>query len=238
MAEHLLCWVPPPGAARHPPRRGGGKKVRTVECPTSYRKIGSHFPGSTLLCRASYRKTGAHFSGSTLASRDAHVARQRWLFRAAVDDEVMSLRLPADGLVDGAIERIIIAAGPQRRPQFSSVVLAEAHVKGSRARQAYPVAALAEIVRHRGDEADPATGFLDADVTRRTAGAVGNILERPSTHEAGPNDRQGQELIGPIAVDVAERHGLDQGQIEAASVAEPDKVLDFILVHVLQGDRV
>ena len=67
------------------------------------------------------------------------------------------------------------AAGPsvaQRGAEIDHVLLAEAHVELAGRGEPDAVAALAEIVAHRRDEAEKAVGFLDEIVAGRAAGAV------------------------------------------------------------------
>ena len=72
----------------------------------------------------------------------------------AVDDEVVALGLARDRLLDGALEALVALGGAQRRAQVGGVLLAEAHVERAGAGDADAVAALAEIVGQRRDEAD------------------------------------------------------------------------------------
>ena len=114
----------------------------------------------------------------------------------------------------------------------------EAHVHLAGAGHAHPIARFAEIVRHRRDEADPAAGLLDADVAGRAAGAIRQVGQRPARAKAGAHQRERQILVGAIAVDVAERHGLDQGEIEALGAAPGDHPVELVLVDALQRDHV
>jgi hypothetical protein len=65
-------------------------------------------------------------------------------------------------------------SGARRSAQ--QLFLAQAHVERAGARQAHAVAAFAEIMRHRRDEAELAAGLLDLDIAGRATGLVGNIL--------------------------------------------------------------
>src|SRR5882724_7671148 len=136
---------------------------------------------------------------------------------AAVDDEIVPLRLACDGVVDGAIEQGIVIGAAKRRAQVGCIVLTKAHVERAGACQPYTVAAFAEIVRERRDESQTSAGLGDTNISRRTAGAIITLLQSEVVGQAGANERQGQILIHAIAVDLAERHGLDQREIEAAS---------------------
>ena len=90
--------------------------------------------------------------------------------RAPVDDEVVALRLARDRLVDRRVDEIVALRGAQRRAQVGGVLLAEAHVERAGAGEAHAIAALAEIMRQRRDEAEPPAGLGDAHIARRAAG--------------------------------------------------------------------
>ena len=83
---------------------------------------------------------------------------------------------------------------------------------------AHAVAAFAEIVRHRRDEAEPPAGLLDPHIAGRAAGPVGDVVEREALEQPRATQRQRQILVGAVAVDLAHRHGLDQRQVHAAAV--------------------
>ena len=55
-----------------------------------------------------------------------------------------------------AVQRRVVGAGAQHAAEIGGIVLAEAHVQRAGAGQPHPVAAFAEIMRHRRDEADAA----------------------------------------------------------------------------------
>ena len=117
------------------------------------------------------------------AAGPTHVARDRRPIVVAVDDEVVALGLATDGLGNGGVDEVVALGGAQRCAQISSVVLSEAHVERACAGEAHPVAAFAEIVGERRDEAEAATGFLDAHITGRTTGFVGNVVQRELVHQ-------------------------------------------------------
>src|SRR5215472_4355157 len=104
----------------------------------------------------------------------------RWLGVAAVDDEIMALGLARNRFVDRRLEQRVIRACPQWRAQMSTVVLAEAHIKCAGAGEPHAVAALAEIMSHRRDEAEAAASLTHGVVTRRAARAVIGLIERPA----------------------------------------------------------
>jgi len=93
-------------------------------------------------------------------------------------------------------------------------------------------------VGHGRDEAEAAAGFLHAHVAGRAAGAVVEIRQRIARREAGPHERERQELVDALPVDLAERHDLDQGQVHAPAMGPFQQRLDFLLVHALERDRV
>ena len=65
---------------------------------------------------------------------------------AAVNDEIMTLRLARDGLADCCNEEIVPLRSAQRRAQISRVFVPQAHVKRACAGHPHAVASLAEIV--------------------------------------------------------------------------------------------
>src|ERR1700704_5103207 len=106
------------------------------------------------------------------AAGDAHMAADARAVVPAIDDEVVALRLQADGAVDRGTEQVVVGGGPQRLPQIGSILVAEAGMQGAGTGDPHPVAGLAEIMGHRRDEAELATGLADANVTRGTAGII------------------------------------------------------------------
>src|SRR3569832_1343762 len=75
------------------------------------------------------------------AACERHGARQRRLGMAAIDDEVVPLRLAPDRFVDGAVENGGILRSPQRLAQIGRVVLAVAHEQRPGTGEAHAVAA-------------------------------------------------------------------------------------------------
>src|SRR5207248_9595315 len=90
---------------------------------------------------------------------------------AAVDDEVVALRLAVDRLADRRFEHFVAFGLAQRRAPSRCILLADAHEKGAGAGQSHAVAALAETVGHRRDEAEPSAGSSYGAVARGPAGA-------------------------------------------------------------------
>ena len=102
----------------------------------------------------------------------------------------------------------------------------------------HPVTGLAEIMRHRRDEAELAAGLGNADVAGWAAGIVVEVGQRVVLGEAGTQKRQRYILIDPAFTDVAHRHHFDQRQRHAFAVRPFHQRGDFFLVHVLERHRV
>src|ERR1700759_5222802 len=89
---------------------------------------------------------------------------------AAIDDEVVALGLEADGAVDRGAEQFVVAGGAQRLAQGGGGFLSPTNVQRAGAGDPDPVTGLAEIMRHRRDEAELAAGLADAHVAGRAPG--------------------------------------------------------------------
>src|SRR5882757_2880986 len=74
------------------------------------------------------------------AAGHAHVARHRRALGAAVDDEVVALRLAQDRGVDRGVDEIVALGGAQRRAQVGGVFLPEAHIKRAGAGEPHAIA--------------------------------------------------------------------------------------------------
>ena len=156
----------------------------------------------------------------------------------AVDHEIMALRLARDRFADRAVQLVVVEAFAHRRPQVRRVVLTETHVKHPGASQADAVARLAKIMGERRDEADLAAGFLDRDVSGRTAAAIIGLFQRPGLRQACAHQGQGQVLFQAIGTDIAHRHDLDDGHVVALVAAPGDHAVEFKFVDAAQGDGV
>src|SRR5690349_13661750 len=104
------------------------------------------------------------------------MARDRGPLVTAIDDEVVALGLAANRFVDGGIEEVVGFRGAQWLAQIGGVFLAETHKERAGAGDPHPIAGLAEIMRERGDEAEPAAGFRNAHIARRPAGPIVDIV--------------------------------------------------------------
>ncbi len=95
-----------------------------------------------------------------LAAGDAHVPIDRRRLRPPVDDEVVTPRLARDGLDDRGVEQRVVSRCPERCAQVRVIFLAQAHIELAGARHPHAIAAFAEIVRQRRDEAETAARSL------------------------------------------------------------------------------
>ncbi len=115
-----------------------------------------------------------------------------------------------------------------RRPAASS----------SRAGQAHAIAALAEIMGHRRNETKPALRLGDVHIAGRTARLVRDVLQRKGTLQARAHDREWQILVGPVPLDIADRHGLHQSDPHTLAVCPPDHVGQLVFIRPLERHRV
>src|SRR6056297_120167 len=99
--------------------------------------------------------------------------------------EIVALGLAFDRRANGLFDKCVVVRGAQRRAEVGHVLLSEAHVEFARAGEPHPVAAFAEIVRERRDEADLLARLLDPDVAGRAARAFSEIDEAEAGGQAG-----------------------------------------------------
>src|SRR5438046_7738535 len=126
---------------------------------------------------------------------------------AAVDDEVVALRLAVDRLADRRFERLVAFGLAQRCAQIRCILLAETHEECAGAGQTNAVAALAEIVGQRRDKAEPPAGFPHRHVARGTAGAVIALIEYPPPLQSGAHPGPRHVLVQTVyPTDRATRH--------------------------------
>src|ERR1700722_1564059 len=127
------------------------------------------------------------------------------------NDEVMAFGLARYACADSRYERTIGHGSSERLAPNDRILLAETHIERTRASDAHPIAAFAEIVRKRSDKPEAPPGFLDVVIARRTAGGVGRWGQGQRSFEARAQLRQGQELIRSVALHVPKRHHFDEG---------------------------
>src|SRR5579863_10241400 len=95
----------------------------------------------------------------------------------AVDLEIVAFWLARNRVFNRLLKQFVVRRGAQRRPQIRRILLAEAHVERAGAGDADAVAALAEIMGQRRDEAEPAAGLSDFDIAGRPTGPKGQIAQ-------------------------------------------------------------
>src|SRR5512140_3446809 len=89
-----------------------------------------------------------------LTAGDAHMAADARAVVPAIDDEVVALRFQADGAVDRRAEEVVGGGGPERFAQIGGILVAETGMQCPGTGDPDPIAGLAEIMGHRGDEAE------------------------------------------------------------------------------------
>ena len=90
--------------------------------------------------------------------------------------EVVPLRLLRDGGSDRLAQRCVVTRmREQRGAQVGAILLPETHEDFTRAGDPHTVAAFAEVVAERRDEADLLAGLLQPDVARGSPRALGEV---------------------------------------------------------------
>ncbi|MPL99900.1 hypothetical protein SDC9_46121 [bioreactor metagenome] len=152
----------------------------------------------------------------------------------------MPLRLARDGGADRRDQgRVIVRAGAQRRAQIGAVLLAEAHEQFARAGHPHPVAAFAEIVAQRRDEAEALAGLGQPHIARRPARAFSGLGDGEALGQPRAQVGQRPVLLEPLFLaHLAHRHHLDEGQVMPLGAAPVDEGEKLVLVEALQRDGV
>ena len=86
--------------------------------------------GSLLVTKGNIRSADCPGGGASAAG-NAHVPADARAVVPAIDDEVVALRLQADGAVDRRAEEFIVGGGSQRLAQVGGILVAEAGMQGS-----------------------------------------------------------------------------------------------------------
>src|SRR6202521_6040642 len=186
--------------ARMPTISDGGSHATATLVAASLAEKQAHAPIMARTPRLLADELGIRRTPGSAAGH-AHVPRQRRVFGTAVDDEVVALWLARDGPHDRRVEEIVALRRAQRRAQVGAVLLAETHEQRAGAGDAHAIAALAEVMGQRRDEAEEAAGLLDAHISCRPAGAVVAVAERIALRQARPHRRQRQILVDALLVD-------------------------------------
>ena len=145
-------------------------------------QIGGQGPAGAITSQyragARRRQRGAAKKSERSAARYAHVPPRRGVAARRGRSGNRGPSACADGGADRRFQQIVGFGAAQRRAQIGGVVLAQAHIERAGAGDAHAIAALAEIVRERRDEAEPAAGLGDVEIARRAAGRVERRRQR------------------------------------------------------------
>src|SRR5712692_3751794 len=193
--------------------------------------------GSLLITKGNIRPAD-YLGAAASAAGNAHVPADARAVVPAIDDEVVALRLQADGAVDRSSEHIVVGGGAERLAQIGGILVAETGVQRAGAGDPHPVAGLAEIMGHRRDEAELAAGLADAHVACGAAGVLVEVGQGVLLGKARAEQGQRDVLVDASFADVAHRHDLDQRQRHALAVRPLHQRRNFFLVQILQRNRV
>ena len=144
-------------------------------------------------------------------------------YSAVGDGEIVSARLAHYRRCDDGHERLA-AGGAQGRAQIHPAFVAEAGVEPAGGADPHPVAAGAEIAGERRDEAEAAARLGDAHVARRAARTVGEGRASSAARGRRAGRRAADASLRGKARD-AERHLLDQREVHALRMGEPDQLV-------------
>jgi hypothetical protein len=165
------------------------------------------------------------------------MARNLWN-RRPIQYEVVPLRLVLESMCDRLEQHIVVIRCAYGLLQIRRIVLAETGMKHAGGSHTHTITVLAEIMRHRRDETDDASGFVDPCIARRSAGTQADIGQRPASLYLATQAVQRQLLIEPILTRFSKRHGLNQRQAHAARVSEGDQVVDLVFRAPTQRNRI
>ena len=154
------------------------------------------------------------------------------------DDEVVSFRLARNGFDDCLVQEPPGGVLAQGRAQIGEILLPETQEQFARAGDSHAVAALAEIVGEGGDESEPPAGLGHLDISRRPGGFVGEFLKMPALLQTLFHEGEGQVIFDAVFLDLAQRHGLDERNVHAASVRPGNQRGDFLFVEGLERNGV
>src|SRR3954469_10597958 len=152
------------------------------------------------------------------------------MLMAAVDDEIVTLRLARDRFRDRRIEQAVALRCAQRRAQVGGIFLTEPHVKRAGAGYADAIARFAKIVGEGSNETEAAASLGNAHEAGPPAGLVVDVFQRVTLSQPRSNDGQRQVLVKPPLADVAKRHHLDEREVHAASMRPLHEFADLVLV--------
>ena len=105
------------------------------------------------------------------AARRVHMTLRSRRSRSG-DDEIVTLGFARYRRADRLDKRPVGRGAAERLAQIGRILLAETHIEHAGAGDAHPVAAFAEIVGKRRDEAEASPSLLNVVIARRAAGGV------------------------------------------------------------------
>ena len=123
-------------------------------------------------CRLLHQLAG----DSVLSAGHAHVAHYSGDTTGPVNDEIMAFGFAGDRLTDRRIEKTVPLRGAERGAQVGRVFVPQTHVKRAGTGHPHAVAALAEIMGQRGDEANQSAGLPDPQIPRGSSAAMVGLL--------------------------------------------------------------
>ena len=123
---------------------------------------------------------------------------------------------------------VVAGVGAHYVAQIHRMLLAQAQQQPALHGDPHAVAALAEVVRMRRDEADLGAGAVHRPVARRPAGGLGGGQQLVARLDDRAHLIAGHVDVGAVVlVDLAQRHLLDEGDVHAPldRRTRPDRVL-------------
>mmetsp|Transcript_18576 Transcript_18576/g.57084 ORF Transcript_18576/g.57084 Transcript_18576/m.57084 type:complete len:377 (+) Transcript_18576:230-1360(+) len=140
--------------------------------------------------------------------------------------------------LDGLGEALVVVALAEEVAEGHGVVAEEAGLEGAVGREANAVAAAAEVVRHRRDDADAAA--VEAPPARRVVGVVGRDgrqRQRRIFADRG-DDFVGAHENGFVPLVRVERHPLDEADVDARPAKMPDELGELVVVLAAHDDAI
>jgi len=130
------------------------------------------------------------------------------------------------------------ALAAQDRFEIDLIVVPEAGIQHTFRGQPNAIAGVAEIGGQRGDQSELGLRAVHPPVTRGAAAAMRVAYQRKAPGQLVEHCGQRHEAIGPILVDLTERHRLDQRQIQPLGDAPLQHRRDLVFVQAFQRDQI
>src|SRR5206468_2774341 len=168
-------------------------------------------------------------------ARHAHVPRN--CRTPGIDPEFVAPRLASEQPVESAIDGVCASAA-QKVTQFDLLIMSEAAEHSTGRGKPDAVAALTEILRQWCDEPEPYPETSDLTVASGAARACKRRHQAVFAIEARSHFVERQIIFGPVLLDFAERHRLDQREVVPTVSAPAEHRRDFVFVKAPQGNHV